>query len=77
MQGVEQGAEIGVDLGHQVAGQEPETLAGLDRRPGEDDAVHLAPRLSAAAASATARKVLPVPAGPMPNVIVLARIEST
>ena len=34
-------------------------------------------RLSAAAASATARKVLPVPAGPMPNVIVLWRIEST
>ncbi len=34
-------------------------------------------RLSAAAAIATARNVLPVPAGPMPNVIVLRRIEST
>ena len=34
-------------------------------------------RLSAAAASATARNVLPVPAGPIPNVIVLLRIEST
>ena len=34
-------------------------------------------RLSAAAASATARNVLPVPAGPMPNVIVFSRIEST
>ena len=31
----------------------------------------------AAAAIATARKVLPVPAGPIPNVIVLRRIEST
>ena len=34
-------------------------------------------RLSAAAASATARNVLPVPAGPIPNVIVFWRIEST
>ena len=30
-----------------------------------------------AAARATARNVLPVPAGPIPNVIVLSRIEST
>ncbi len=35
------------------------------------------PRLSAAAASATARNVLPVPAGPIPKVTVLRRIEST
>ena len=34
-------------------------------------------RASAAAAIATARNVLPVPAGPMPNVTVLLRIEST
>jgi hypothetical protein len=34
-------------------------------------------RARAAAASATARKVLPVPAGPIPKVIVLRRIEST
>ena len=34
-------------------------------------------RASAAAAIATARKVLPVPAGPMPNVTVLRRTEST
>src|ERR1700761_2932730 len=33
--------------------------------------------VSAAAAIATARKVLPVPAGPIPKVIVLRRIEST
>ena len=32
---------------------------------------------SAAAAIATARKVLPVPAGPIPKVIVWRRIEST
>ena len=35
------------------------------------------PRESAATAIATARKVLPVPAGPMPKVIVWSRIEST
>ena len=35
------------------------------------------PRESAAAAIATARKVLPVPAGPIPKVIVWLRIEST
>src|SRR5262245_56074234 len=35
------------------------------------------PRESAAAAIATAKKVLPVPAGPIPKVIVCLRIEST
>ena len=35
------------------------------------------PRERAAAAIATARKVLPVPAGPIPKVIVCLRIEST
>jgi hypothetical protein len=34
-------------------------------------------RERAAAAQATASQVLPVPAGPMPKVIVLRRIEST
>ena len=34
-------AQVGVDLGHEVAGQEAEPLAGLDRGPGEDDAVDL------------------------------------
>ena len=34
-------AQVGVDLGHQVAGQEAEPLAGLDRRAGEDDALDL------------------------------------
>ena len=33
--------QVGVDLGHEVAGQEAEPLARLDRRPGEDDAVDL------------------------------------
>ena len=43
------------------------------------DAVGRRPMLlaGAAAAIATARKVLPVPAGPIPKVIVLSRIEST
>ena len=34
-------AQVRVDLGHQVAGQEAEPLAGLDRRAGEDDALDL------------------------------------
>ena len=38
---VPQGSQVGVDLGHQVAGQEPEPLAGLHRRAREDDAVDL------------------------------------
>ena len=58
-------------------GRKPEPLAGLDGGAREDDPVDLVPRQSAAAAIATARNVLPVPAGPMPNVIVLRRIEST
>ena len=33
--------QVGIDLGHQVAGQEAEPLAGLDRRAGEDDPLHL------------------------------------
>ena len=34
-------AQVRVDLGEDVAGQEAEPLAGLDRGPGEDDAVDL------------------------------------
>ena len=41
VEGVVQRAQVGVDLGHEVAGQEPEALTGLDRRAGEDDAVDL------------------------------------
>ena len=41
VQGVPQRAEVRVDLGHEVARQEPEPLAGLDRRAGEDDPVDL------------------------------------
>ena len=41
VQRVVQRAQVRVDLGHQVAGQEAEPLAGLDRRAGEDDALHL------------------------------------
>ncbi len=52
------------------------TLAGLDRRPGQDDPPH--PRSARAfTASAIARYVLPVPAGPMPKVTVEARMAST
>ena len=39
---VEERPQVGVDLGLDVAGQEAEPLAGLDRRPGEDDPLHLA-----------------------------------
>ena len=41
VQGVVEGAQIGVDLGHDVAGQEPEPLAGLHRRAGQDDPLDL------------------------------------
>ena len=39
---VEERPQVGVDLGLDVAGQEAEPLAGLDRRAGEDDPLHLA-----------------------------------
>ncbi len=38
---VEQRPQVGVDLGHQVAGEEAEPLAGLDRGSREDDPVDL------------------------------------
>ena len=41
VEGVVERAQVGVDLGHQVAGQEAEPFAGLDRGPGQDDAVDL------------------------------------
>ena len=41
---VEQRAQVGVDLGRDVARQEAEPLAGLDRGAGEHDPVDLAPR---------------------------------
>ena len=74
---VEERAQVRVDLRLDVAGQEAQALAGLDRGAGEDDPADVARDSSAATAQATARKVLPVPAGPMPKVIVLPRIEST
>src|SRR5215218_9931308 len=43
VEGVVQGAEIGVDLRHNVTGQEPERLSSLDCRPREYDPGHLAP----------------------------------
>ena len=41
VQRVVQRPQVRVDLGHEVAGQEAEPLTGLDRRAGEDDALHL------------------------------------
>ncbi len=41
VQRVVERAQIRVDLGHQVAGEEAESLPGLDRRSGEDDPVDL------------------------------------
>ena len=38
---VVQRAQVRIDLGHQVAGQEAEALTGLDGRTGEDDPLHL------------------------------------
>ena len=58
--------QIGIDLLAHVAGQEAEPLAGLDRRPRQDDAVDLL-ALEQRTACATASQVLPVPAGPVPN----------
>ena len=76
MQRVEQRPQVGIHLGQQVAGQEPQPLARLDR--GRVRMMRATSRsCSAATASAIARYVLPVPAGPMPNVTVLARIAST
>jgi hypothetical protein len=40
VQRVVQRAQIGIDLLRQIAGQEAEALAGLDRRAGEHDALH-------------------------------------
>ena len=42
MQGVVEGAQVGVHLLLQVAGQEAEALAGLHGRAGEDQPLHLA-----------------------------------
>ena len=41
VQRVEQRPQVRVDLRHEVAGQEAQALAGLDRRAGEDDPVDL------------------------------------
>ncbi len=41
VQRVVERAQVRIDLGHQVARQEPESLTGLDRRSGEDDPLDL------------------------------------
>src|ERR1700743_1359715 len=40
VEGVEERPQVWIDLGLDVAGQEAEALAGLDRGPGEDDPLH-------------------------------------
>ncbi len=42
VQGVEQGPQIRVHLGLQIAGEKPQPFAGLDRRPGQDEPSGLA-----------------------------------
>ena len=76
VEGVVQRTQIGIDLVVQGAWQEAEPFARLHGGPGQDDATDLF-ALSACTALAIARYVLPVPAGPMPNTIVLSSIAST
>ena len=64
---VVQRPQVRIDLLLQIARQEAELLAGLDRRPRQDDARRRASTSRYATACAIARYVLPVPAGPTPN----------
>ncbi len=41
VQGIVEGTQVRVDLRHQVTREKAEPFAGFDRRPGEDDALHL------------------------------------
>jgi hypothetical protein len=75
LQRVVQRAQVGVDLLLQVAGQEAQVLARLHRRARQDDALDPL-RKSASTAIATARYVLPVPAGPIPTTMSFASIAS-
>ena len=69
MERVEERAQVRVDLGQEVAGQEAQPLARLDRRPRQDDPGDLA--LAQRSDRERDREVgLPVPAGPMPKVTV-------
>ncbi len=70
-QGVVERTEIGVDLLLQRARQKAETFAGLDGRPRQDDARDTFLRAARAMPMATARYVLPVPAGPIPKTMSL------
>ena len=74
---VVQRAEVRVDLGQDVAGEEAETLAGLDRGAGEDDAVDLL-RLQRLHRGARPRgSSCRYPRARSPNVTVLCRTAST
>ena len=64
VQRVEQRAQVGVDLRHQVARQEAEPLAGLDRGAREDDAVDLVARRARRRPSRPRGRSCRCPAGP-------------
>ena len=55
VEGIEQGAQVGIDLLHQSPGQKAQLLARLHRRPGENDAGHVAGQKERAVAMAMAR----------------------
>ena len=74
--GVEEPAQVRVDLREHVAGQEAEPLAGLDGGAREDDARDRAV-VERRDGERHREDVLPVPAGPTPNVTVELRIAST
>ncbi len=74
--------ELSNEVAAALAGSEDAVLREIEAHVASDvflrgNIVTLDGDESAAAAEATASHVLPVPAGPMPNVIVLRRIEST
>ena len=76
VEGVEERAQIRVDLRLDVAGQEAEPLARLDRGAGQDDPVDLA-GVERRDGHRDRQERLSGPAGPIPKVTVCSRIEST
>ena len=75
VEGVVEGPQVGVDLGHQVPGQEAQALARLDRRAGQDDPVDLA-GLEGLDGQGHRQVGLAGAAGPMPKVMMLAAMAS-
>ena len=77
VQGVEQRPQVGIDLGHQVTGQEAEALARLDGGTGEDDPVDLPAAERGGGERDGEERLAGRAGGPIPKVIVFSRIEST